>query len=422
MFQGLACQNPRPRKTHFNDLRPRNRTDTDLEGMRLVVFSDDWGRHPSSCQHLVRRLAGRHTVRWVNTVGMRRVRFCMADVQRGLGWLKRSSGSKEQTHVERSGTSAEVSVVSPWMWPGFGWRWQRQVNAQSMSRVLGDAGAGVTTLPILADVVARDDRSRRWVYYCVDDFSVWPGMDGKMMSRMERELVDHVDAVVAVSQVLCDKMRSQGRSDVVLLEHGVDLERWRQDERELTGDRTDAPMAMFWGLLDERLDVHWCRALGRAMRQLGGKLVLVGPGDVHALRDAPGVEFRGAVSYDALPAVACEADVLVMPYRAIPVTHAMQPLKFKEYLATGLPVVGRALAGVSRWSAAADLVHDPQAFVAAVLQRLAMGLDAKQRAARQRLRTESWDVKARVLEHVIRGHADSFQPRSGREPLRSRAA
>ena len=22
----------------------------------LVVFSDDWGRHPSSCQHLIRRL------------------------------------------------------------------------------------------------------------------------------------------------------------------------------------------------------------------------------------------------------------------------------------------------------------------------------------------------------------------------------
>jgi len=24
--------------------------------LRLVVFSDDWGRHPSSCQHLIRRL------------------------------------------------------------------------------------------------------------------------------------------------------------------------------------------------------------------------------------------------------------------------------------------------------------------------------------------------------------------------------
>ena len=37
----------------------------------LLVFADDWGRHPSSCQHLISRLLDRHRVAWVNTVGMR---------------------------------------------------------------------------------------------------------------------------------------------------------------------------------------------------------------------------------------------------------------------------------------------------------------------------------------------------------------
>ena len=37
----------------------------------LLVFADDWGRHPSSCQHLVRRLRGDYRVLWVNTIGTR---------------------------------------------------------------------------------------------------------------------------------------------------------------------------------------------------------------------------------------------------------------------------------------------------------------------------------------------------------------
>ena len=30
----------------------------------------------------------------------------------------------------------------------------------------------------------------RWVYYCVDDFSVWPGLDADVMRTMEQELGD----------------------------------------------------------------------------------------------------------------------------------------------------------------------------------------------------------------------------------------
>ena len=37
----------------------------------LLVFSDDWGRHPSSCQHLVRNLLDRYPVVSVNTIGTR---------------------------------------------------------------------------------------------------------------------------------------------------------------------------------------------------------------------------------------------------------------------------------------------------------------------------------------------------------------
>ena len=58
----------------------------------LIVFADDWGRHPSSCQHLVRRLFDHYEVIWVNTIGTRRPKFDLYTFKRGIEkvsmWLR----------------------------------------------------------------------------------------------------------------------------------------------------------------------------------------------------------------------------------------------------------------------------------------------------------------------------------------------
>ena len=54
-------------------------------GGSLLVFADDWGRHPSSCQHLVRRLLDRHQVYWVNTIGTRTPRLNLATGSEPVG-------------------------------------------------------------------------------------------------------------------------------------------------------------------------------------------------------------------------------------------------------------------------------------------------------------------------------------------------
>ncbi|MEM6554105.1 MAG: glycosyltransferase family 1 protein, partial [Planctomycetota bacterium] len=59
--------------------------------IELVVFADDWGRHPSSAQHLVGELLRQGLVErlvWVNTIGMRRPRLRWGDVTRGVESLR----------------------------------------------------------------------------------------------------------------------------------------------------------------------------------------------------------------------------------------------------------------------------------------------------------------------------------------------
>ena len=366
---------------------------------RLVVFSDDWGRHPSSCQHLVRHLLDEHEVIWVNTVGMRRPRLTISDAKRTILRIR------DWTH-RATPTAGNPRIVSPTMYPGFRRPWQRRLNAKRMAdavnRALDDAPASdhcvaVTTLPVTADLIGAVDVDS-WIYYCVDDFSVWPGLDGNTLQAMEVELVRHVDQVVCVSQVLQERLRRLGREAPVLT-HGVDLDHWRQNAREAndpTGDDSGIKL-LFWGLIDPRLDASWCHALQNSGV---GQLILAGPEDQPTVE--PSMTRLGPIAYDRLPALAMEASVLVMPYVDAPVTRAMQPLKLLEYLATYKPVVVRDLPATRDWADCCDVVATAEEFVEVCRQRAEGGLPPDQAERReQRLSSESWSEKARWFQAML---------------------
>jgi hypothetical protein len=262
----------------------------------------------------------------------------------------------------------------------------------------GPAPVIITTLPLVADLVGQV-RATRWVYYCVDDFSVWPGLDGKTLLRMEVDLVAKVDVAVAVSETLQAHLAKLGKPSH-LLTHGVDLDFWRSSVpgdtplslRGLEG--IPGPLIVFWGVLDRRMDSSFVRRLAESLTE--GTVLLVGPQDNPDpdLMRLPRVRTYPAVPYSDLPALAARAAVFIAPYADLPVTRAMQPLKLKEYIATGKPVVVRALPATTPWADCADVVLTAEEFASSVLARLRSGVPDEQQRARKRLEDENWAAKA----------------------------
>jgi hypothetical protein len=386
---------------------------------QLIVFADDWGRHPSSSQHLVRELLPQYPTLWVNTVGTRRPGLSFADIKKGFGKLNEMfSRSGRNDHAS---WPVGLQVIQPTMYPGFRKPWQRRFNKLRVERAIegafkqaiaptptrGDSSdkarrVAITTLPITADLVGMPGIDR-WVYYCVDDYAQWPGTDHAVMDAMERELARKAAAAVAVSDALIDRLASFGVA-AGRLDHGVDLEAWSTpdvatrlperwpDERQ--------PIALFWGLLDQRMEHEWVCQLA----DTGDcAVVMAGP---HTGDCSPSLwsyaNMLGPVEQRDLPAYAAASDVLIMPYIDAPVTRAMQPLKLKEYLATMKPVVVRDLPATRQWADCCDLAISPGGFTDLVRKRAQTGILPEQRAARERrLPAESWSAKAAQLAQVI---------------------
>lgn len=372
---------------------------------RLVVFSDDWGRHPSSAQHLARELLAEYDIDWINTVGTRRPSLSMADLRRGIAklraWFAPASGG------EAASLPPGLRVHAPLHWPSFAARWERSLNRALLKRSLGAVFdppplAVITTVPIVADLAAITP-DLRWIYYCVDDLAAWPGLDADTLRRMERDLLAHVGLVVAVSQNLAEAHADA--APVRLLTHGVELGHWQGVRRRPLRRADERPRALFWGLADARLDAAICLALAEAC-----DLVFIGPqaADVDPrLLSHKNIIWRGRVAFEQLPREAEAADVLVMPYADLPVTRAMQPLKLKEYLATGLPVVATPLPATKEWRDAFDAEATAASFLARVIERAQNALPEEQKTARLRLAEESWAAKAaRLSAWIEKGHGD----------------
>lgn len=368
----------------------------------LLVFADDWGRHPSSCQHLIRHLLPTREITWVNTIGTRKPKFDLLTLRRGLGKIRQWLGGRKR---ESDALPENLTVLNPRMWPAFSNSLDRRLNRKLLLRSISPRirdPLAITTLPIVADLMGILP-VRGWIYYCVDDFSKWPGLDGKTLAKLERIVVEKADKIICVSEHLRARIRKRGRESE-LLTHGVDLEFWRHPatEARFRGyDLGEPPLIVFWGVLDRRMDFEWVQRLANELTE--GTILLVGPENEPEPRllSLPRVRTLGPVAFESLPALAQLASVLIMPYADLPVTRAMQPLKLKEYLATGKPCVVRDLPANREWADALDLVASPEAFSRVVRQRLVTGLPELQKERRTRLNAESWAGKAKRFREMI---------------------
>src|SRR5205807_7772486 len=164
------------------------------------------------------------------------------------------------------------------------------------------------------------------------------------------------------------------------------------------------PVSGYLGLIasdwiDIDLLVHVARSFPHASLVMLGKITM----DVSALERLPNVHLLGRKPYETLPAYCKGFDVGLLPFPISEVTLNANPLKVREYLAAGLPVVSTPIPEVEVLGRC-HIGADREGFHRQVDEALADPGPRPERS--EAIRHESWEAKL----DEIRGHLAAAGP------------
>lgn len=337
-----------------------------MEKYSFLVFSDDWGVHPSSCQHIFKHIAKQHRVLWVNTIGMRNLTLTFQDLQKVRQKLSRMIFS------ERNKTSmsylGDLHVCQPFMLPFSNISLIRGWNQQSVILTVRRALSNlrihnpilITTVPNACDYIGHFDESKA-VYYCVDDFAEWPGLNKDLVRGMEHELVTKADIFIATSEKLFDRLQRHGKP-TFLLTHGVDIDFFSQlpSEEHYMLSGIPKPRVGYWGLFDDRSDQDLLKEVVINMPHVS--FVITGriETDISELQKLPNIYFTGPISYTELPRMITGWNICMLPYKVNELSDAIQPLKLKEYLAAGRPIISTPIREMNAMSSVINIATNAE--------------------------------------------------------------
>jgi len=236
------------------------------------------------------------------------------------------------------------------------------------------------------------------VYYCVDDFSEWPGLDAELVREMEQRLIERADVFIATSSRLRERLAAFGKP-THLLTHGVDVAHFSRQasEEHLCLRGIQKPRAGFFGLIDARMDQELLGLVADRMPEMA--FVLAGPVEapVRALSARKNVHFTGPIAYDQLPSLIAGLDVLLIPYVAGALGDSLSPLKLKEYLATGKPIVSTPIAEAQAQAPHVIAAGSADEWARELHKALHVDLAARRGIIMPLIEAESWAHKAAIL-------------------------
>jgi hypothetical protein len=335
----------------------------------LVIFGEDWGGLPSSSQHLARELAKTRKILWINSIGLRRPQVTLHDIRRV--WKKLLAPRAVSSVGKLSDENRNIRVMNVLTIPAPRRRVERRIATWLLALQIKPAmqAAGLvkpllwTSLPTAVDACDRLDETGL-VYYCGDDFSSLEGVDHEVVADREQELLARADLVIAASEKLAVSLRSR---DTRLLPHGVDYNLFTTpSQKAVDFPDTDMPIAGFYGSISTWLDMELIEVV--ASRLPGWHFLFIGKStvDTSRLSRFANITFLGERPHEQLPSYSQHWTVSMLPFVDNAQIRACNPLKLREYLAAGRPVVSTRFPAVEQYRDVVSVVDNADAMISAL--------------------------------------------------------
>lgn len=379
----------------------------------VVCFAGvDWWYHNrghSECQ-IMRRLARKLPVLWINSIGMR-----LPTPGKSSLVLRRFARKLRSTFRGMRRDDSGLWVYSPLFLPrytrtatalnGILLDWQVRV----LTRWLGISNPCVwVTIPTAVVAVERG-RWERIVFNRSDAFSSFPEVDTEVIKQFEEKLLRRSDDVLYVSRDLMEQERGRCRR-AHLVPHGVDFDHFAS-ARSTDGPTMPAPARIatlpkpivgFYGALDDyTIDLELMIRIARSIPE--GTLLVIGPRamEIGRLLAEPNVVYLGPIPYEELPAYAAHFDVGIMPWLRNEWIAKCNPIKLREYLALGFPIVSIQFPELADYEEHVYAAADHEEFLQQLRHALEERSPERSKARRASVLDESWDSRTSQVSRIL---------------------
>lgn len=376
----------------------------------IIVFSDDWGRYPSTLQHIGKILAKYNKIIWVGSLGLRKPRLNKSDLKRIIEKLKSIFFKKKNISI------SQVIELSPFIIPFHDSKFIRKLNSFLLIIQLKKVVARnritkpiVLTSSAIMESIAGKLGETSIHYFCLDDFTLFDGAF-KSINKLEKSLLEKVDICFAISETLKQsRIPAKGRS--YFLPQGVEVEHFTKLISKSSDmlQSTPRPIIGFFGLLAPWIDLDLVKSCAEHYPDFSFVLIGRSEVDLESLRVYKNIYFLGEVPYSQLPEYAKEFDVGIIPFKVNKLTTAANPLKLLEYFSIGLPVVSTDLPEVRKFQDLVLIAENSNEFIefikVAVNEKVIESKTLERKAIAKKY---SWTTIAEMVSTTIL-EVDKFQ-------------
>jgi glycosyltransferase involved in cell wall biosynthesis len=313
-----------------------------LEHFNILCFGGQQWEYPGFQQEVMRHLSAHNRVLYVNALGLRKTSFKLKNANVYFAKLKKLFGGARKV----SGT---VRVFNPFFLPVLYNDYMDKVNTVLLRgqfrNLLRDLNfkdyllwAGTPTMVPFLGLF----QPRLLIYNPVDRVCAFSFVDRAGVQKYERAIASAADLIITTADAIKEDMAYYNKNCEVV-SHGVSFEHFNRAMQDLQIPEdlkgVKKPVIGFFGLLNERVDLELVRKV--ALQYSNATVLFVGKAnaDLSLFRNMANVSVLGFREFDILPAYLRVFDVCIIPFHLSELVEAIDPIKLREYLCAGKPVV-----------------------------------------------------------------------------------
>lgn len=373
----------------------------------ILYFGNDWAaENRTSSHHVARWLAKRYRVIYVESPGLRAPKGTGRDLKKLLSKVGLALRGPRATP---EGLQVQTLLQIPLHGSELVRRANRELLLLTLKLLMRLQGVKRPltwfVVPHLASVVGELGE-RMSVYYCIDDYAALPDVDVTAVRRMDDTLTRKADLVFVASGTLLDGKRTLNPNTHVSA-HGVDYDHFVKAQDPKTQVPADAaslpgPIIGFFGLIERWIELSLIRYL--AEQRPNWTFLMIGRIAVpeSEVPRLPNIHYLGRRPYETLPAYGKAFTAAIIPYHLTQQVINSNPIKLREYLAMGKPIVSVSTPEIDKFREYVAIGRTREEYLAHLDRAVAQGLTAEQIERQTALAaTMTWDANLKKVMSLV---------------------